>query len=119
MAGGIFPNSQFSLNLKCIIFTLFIALGYWYLPYRNYKILLFLLWIPYLGLAWYDYAYDCKNRMVPTLFPFGRYIYLPFKPKDYQDEFKKLNKEQIKAMDSVDHITLWTLIIIFIYYLYS
>lgn len=115
MSGGIFPNYPFHLNLKCIIFTLILALGYWYLPKKNYIILIFLLWFPYIALAWYDYIYRCKDKMKPTIIPFGRYLFLPFKPKGYKDEFNKLPPEAIQAMDTLDHITIYTLIFIFIF----
>jgi len=117
MSGGIFPSRTFNWNLKCIIFTLLIAGGYWFLPQRNIYVLFFLLWIPYVSMAWYDYLYDCKDKMQPTLFPFGRYIFLPFKPSGYQDEFKKMDKEQIQSMDALDHIFTWILFICILFYL--
>jgi hypothetical protein len=118
MSGGIFPTRSFNWNIKCIIFTLLIAGGYWYLPHHNIYILFFLLWIPYVSMAWYDYLYDCKDKMQPTLFPFGRYIFLPFKPRGYQEEFKKMDKKQIQSMDSLDHIFTWILFICVIFYLF-
>jgi hypothetical protein len=114
MAGGIFPNRPFSWNIKCIIFTAIIAGGYWYLPPKNTLILLFLLWIPYVAVAWYDYSYDCKDKIQPTLFPFGRYIFLPFKPSGYKQAFEKMPKEQIEAMNNIDHIVSWTILIVVI-----
>jgi hypothetical protein len=116
MAGGIFPGKPFNWNIKCVIFTLVIASGYWYLPYRNTWVLVFLLWLPYVALAWYDYSYDCKDKLQPTLIPYGRTIFLPFKPKGYKQAFDKMPKEQIQAMDSVDHITTWTILIAIIYF---
>ena len=112
MSGGIFPNYPFHFNIKCIIFTLLIALGYWYLPQKNPFILIFLLWFPYIALAWYDYSYKCQNKIVPTLIPFGRYIWLPFKPQGYKDKFNKLPPRAIHAMDTLDHITGWTIFLI-------
>ena len=114
MSGGIFPGRPFQFNIKCIIFTIIIAGGYWYLPRKNLYILLFLLWLPYIALAWYDYSYDCRDKMMPTLFPFGRYIFLPFKPSGYKAEFNKMPKEQIEMMDYVDHLTGWTILILII-----
>jgi hypothetical protein len=49
--------------------------------------------------------------MMPTIFPFGRYIFMPFKPKGYKDEYNKLSPEQIGVMDKVDHIVGWTIVI--------
>ena len=122
MAGGIFPRYPFHFNIKCIIFTLLIVFGYWYLPPRNIIVLLFLLWIPYIALAWYDYSYNCINKMQPTLIPFGRYIFLPFKPSGYKKKFDELPKSAISAMNTLDHITGWTIFVILIavgfYYYY-
>lgn len=117
MAGGIFPGKSFAWNIKCIVFTAFIAGGYWYLPPKNVYVLIFLLWLPYVAMAWYDYAYDCKDKMMPTLFPFGRYIFLPFKPQGYKDAFDKMSPEQILSMDRLDHITTWTALVIIIFFL--
>lgn len=117
MSGGIFPSRKFNWNIKCIIFTLLIAGGYWFLPHRNIYILFFLLWLPYVSMTWYDYSYDCQDKIQPTLFPFGRYIFLPFKPPGYQEELKKLNKEQIDSMDFLDHNVTWILFICLLFYL--
>lgn len=111
MAGGIFESQPFAWNVKCVVFTSIIAGGYWYLPPKNKYILLFLLWLPYVAMAWYDYAYDCKDKMQPTLFPYGRYIFLPFKPDGYKKEFDKMPEEQKKAMDRLDHVLTWTILI--------
>lgn len=118
MAGGIFSNYPFEPNIKCIIFTLIIAGGYWYLPKKNIFILFFLLWLPYVVLAWYDYAYKCQMKMHPTIIPFGRYVFLPFKPPDYKKEYSELPPEAISDMDKLDHITGWTILIIIIIMLY-
>jgi hypothetical protein len=116
MSGGIFPDRPFSLNIKCIIFTIIIALGYWYLPYKNVYVLIFLLWLPYIALSWYDYAYDCEDKIQPTLFPYGRYIFLPFKPQGYKQEYDKLTPEQINKMNELDHNITWSIIILIIAY---
>jgi hypothetical protein len=112
MAGGIFPGKPFAFNLKCIIFTAVLAGGYWYLPHKNLWVLLFLLWFPYIALAWYDYGYDCKNKLEPTVVPFGRLFWLPFKPPGYKDEFDKMEPEKIAVMDKVDHLTGWTIVVL-------
>jgi len=55
-----------AVNVKCIVFTVSLCLGYWYLPPRNKWILALLLYFPYLILAYYDHYYDCKRNMGPT-----------------------------------------------------
>lgn len=114
MAGGIFPDRPFESNIKCIIFTIIIAGGYWQLPAKNIYVLLFLLWLPYVAVAWYDYSYNCENKMKYTLFPFGRYVFLPFKPKEYQKTYTDLSVEQKQLIDNNDHIYTWTILVIII-----
>lgn len=114
MAGGLFPGHPFALNLKCIIFTMILAAGYWFAPHKNLWVLAFLIWSPYIALAWYDYSYNCQDKLKPTIVPFGRYIWLPFKPPGYKEEFDKLEPEKIQAMDKLDHIVIWSIIAVLI-----
>lgn len=118
MSGGIFPGRPFAWNVKCIFFTMLIAGGYWYAPPKNKYILAFLLWLPYVALAWYDYSYDCKDKMLPTVFPYGRKIFLPFKPAGYKAEYDKLSDDQLQQMDKVDHVTSWTILIAVIFFVF-
>jgi hypothetical protein len=111
MAGGIFPGAPFKFNIKCIIFSLAIAGGYWYLPPKNFWVLFFLIWFPYIALAWYDYSYNCRDKLGPTVVPFGRYFWLPFKPQGYKDEFNKMADQQIQVMNKVDHLVGWSVLI--------
>lgn len=55
-----------AVNLKCIVFTILLASGYWFLPNRNKYVLAALSYFPYLALAWYDYIYECKHNFGPT-----------------------------------------------------
>lgn len=64
-------------NLKCIVLTLSLALGYWFLPPRNKWVLLGILFLTYLALAWYDYLYACQRNMGPTYLSL---FYIWFKP---------------------------------------
>lgn len=99
MAGGIFPGQPFALNIKCVIFSLLLAGGYWYLPKRRIWILVALLYFPYLALAWYDYYYQCQSGLLqPTIFPFGEYLYLPYKPPDYKERYNKMSQERKDTM---------------------
>ena len=112
MAGGIFPGAPFTFNIKCVIFSAMLAGGYWVLPPKNLFVLFFLLWFPYLAMAWYDYMYECRNKLGPTIVPFGRFMWLPFKPPQYQAEFNKMSADQIGLMGRVDHLVGWTLLIL-------
>jgi hypothetical protein len=113
MSGGIFPGRPFRFNIKCIIFTIVLAAGYWYLPHKNPWVLAFLIWFPYIALAWYDWSYKCQDKLQPTIVPFGRYIWLPFKPPGYKQEFNELPKDKIEAMNNIDHIVGWSILSIF------
>lgn len=98
MAGGVFPGQPLALNPKCIVFSLLLAGGYWYLPQKSIPVLIAILYFPYLALAWYDYFYQCKYKLQPTIFPFGRWLYLPFKPKDYKQAYEDLSPEAKEAI---------------------
>ena len=52
-----------------------------------------------------------RNKLGPTIVPFGRYLWLPFKPPGYQNEFNKMADEQIQTMNKVDHLVGWTIVI--------
>ena len=112
MAGGIFPGAPFTFNIKCVIFSAMLAGGYWFLPHKNPFVLFFLLWFPYIAMAWYDYMYECRNKLGPTIVPFGRFMWLPFKPPQYQAEFNKMSERQIGLMGRVDHLVGWSLLIL-------
>ena len=64
MAGGLF-GKPFSINLKCVIFSL-IAMGlFLYKPeFKSnislYLTLLVIFAVAYVAMAWYDYYFDCQ-----------------------------------------------------------
>ena len=119
MAGGIFEGQPFSLNIKCIIITIIFALCYWYLPSKNMYILFFILWITYIAIAWYDYVFKCEYRLQPTIFPFGKYVYLPFKDPEYKKAYDNLPQANIDVMDRVNDVFFWSIIIIVIFFAVS
>ena len=110
MAGGIFPGQPLALNIKCVIFTLMIAGGYWYLPSKNIPVLVALLYFPYLALAWYDYIYKCEYKLQPTLFPIGRWLYLPFKPDDYKQSYEDLSDQSKQKIAKWDRFFIFIII---------
>lgn len=119
MAGGVFPGYPFEPNWKCVWFTAIIAGGYWVLPPKSLWVLFLLLILPYVAMAWYDYAYDCKNKLKPTLVPFGRTLFLPLKPPEYQQEFEDMKRnhpEAIEAMDRLDHVSLWIVLVAIVFW---
>ena len=88
-------------NWKCVWFTAAVAAGYWWLPPRRWGVLLALLILPYVAMAWYDVAYGCHTRLQPTLVPFGRWLFLPLKPPQYQAEFRAMPPAAHAAMDAL------------------
>lgn len=109
MAGGLFPGQPFKFNMKCVIFSAMLAGGYWYLPHKNRLVLIFLLWFPYIALAWYDYAYSCTPALGPTVVPFGQYLWLPFKPPSYKQEYAEDLHIQ-EGYQSMNHVIGWTIL---------
>ena len=75
-------------NWRCIIITIILALGYWYLPRRNKWILLAILYFTYLAIAIYDHMFDCRRNMKPTVLAL---FYSWVKPRDSR-QYKDYNK---------------------------
>lgn len=77
-------GSPVYFNLKCVIATLVLATGYWFLPPHNKWVLLAILFFTYLALYWYDALFDCKrNPLGPT---FLYHYYAWGKGKRYREE---------------------------------
>jgi hypothetical protein len=115
MGGGLF-GTQLYLNIKCIIFSMFVIFIY-YLPhpigYRNNFIMVFLLGMSsYIILAWYDVLYDANDRLKPTLFG---WLSKSFKPLEYQNEYNNLPLKTQKIIRTFDIIILFIVIITFLY----
>jgi hypothetical protein len=112
MAGGLFER-PFEFNVKCIVFTIMISAGYWYAPRRSYSILILTLIVPYIAMAWYDEVYACESQLQPTIVPFGRKVFLPFKPPGYQKRYDELiSPRQKKIMRQLDHAIIWTIFVL-------
>ena len=102
MAGGIFPNYPFELNPKCIIFSIIIIGLFFYKPpelqiYWKLMIAFILFVLSYVGLAWYDYTFDCTTlALKKSTSPIGITGY--FKPPSYTqsqtDKSKLTNNEK-------------------------
>ena len=64
MAGGIFTGRPFEPNIKCIVFgTILILLYLWISSEPNYYLLPLIFVGAYVAMAWYDYFYDCEQRL--------------------------------------------------------
>jgi len=92
-----------------ISYSVIILLLLLFVPIKNKVILGFSLYLPYFLIAWYDYFANCAYRMNPTIFPFGRFIYLPIKPDPYQRRYDELDpavKKNIAAFDKYGYLTI-------------
>ena len=70
MGGGLFGTPLY-LNEKCIIFAGFVLFVFW-MPHpkhwQHQVVLAFILAMAaYVLMAWYDYLYDCNDKLGPTL----------------------------------------------------
>lgn len=64
MAGGIFTSRAFELNIKCVVFAAIMILLYvWLVPNPNYFLIPIIYIVSYVALAWYDYFYNCEQRL--------------------------------------------------------
>ncbi len=66
MAGGLFPNYPFELNIKCIIFSVIIMAIYLYKPPEMHPVwksftLIIIFIVSYVAMAWYDYKFNCTK----------------------------------------------------------
>lgn len=84
MAGGIFVERPFVFNWKCIVFATVVCAIFALAPGdRSSRMIA----IPgvfvacYVAMAWYDYAYDCDEKMLSGQFTYGSI----FKPRSHGD----------------------------------
>ena len=97
MAGGLF-GQPFSINVKCVIFSLIIIALFLYKPnYQNqyllYGILGLLFVLSYIAMAWYDFAFGCDILPLKK----GKYSWQKaLKPPVYESEKQIEGKETKK-----------------------
>lgn len=60
---GIFVDSPFHANPKCMIFGFTLMMMYWFLPYKNQYLLPLIFILAYISMAWYDYIFDCNRKL--------------------------------------------------------
>jgi len=110
MGGGIFGTPLY-LNPKCLVFSAFVLAVYW-LPHPKYlehRIVaaFFIATLAYVLLAWYDYIFDCNDRLGPTLLG---WLSMPFKPAEYSKQFDNLPVKYKKIVRWFDIAILCVLI---------
>jgi len=70
----VYVKKDFSPNTKCLVLSTFLAGCYGYLVYNPAKqyyginplIFILIYLFAYIGLAWYDYLYDCQKYLLQT-----------------------------------------------------
>jgi len=115
MGGGLFGTPLY-LNPKCLVFSAFVLAVYW-LPhpvaFAHRCVAAFLLaTAAYIALAWYDYIYDCTDRLGPTLLGWMSGF---FKPVEYRNKFEALPIKYKKIVRAVDIVVLLVIAAAFVY----
>jgi len=99
------------VNEKCLIFSAFVLAIYW-LPHPKaftHQILagFILACLAYVVMAWYDYIYDCNDKLRPTILG---WMWGWAKPASYSQEFDQLPIKYKKIVRTVDIIVLVVLL---------
>lgn len=71
MAGGIFVDQPFHFNPKCVVFSVVLIIGYWFLPPKQPALIPIIFITAYIAMAWYDYLYNCDTTLYSGTSPIG------------------------------------------------
>jgi ammonia channel protein AmtB len=123
MAGGLFKNYPFELNIKCVIFsTIIIILFFFHPPEMNIiwkSFIAFILFVvAYVAMAWYDYKFECTKLALKRGSKGG--ITTLFKPephtKSQTDSSKETKDEKQLTMSLINiyHLFIITPLVIYI-----
>ena len=90
MSGGLFPGYPFTLNIKCIIFSLIIMIIYTFRPpvlslFPSLVVYFIIFVVSYVALAWYDYYYACSQLPLQKSTGGGGFTGL-FKPPPHETQ---------------------------------
>lgn len=106
MGGGLFGTPLY-LNPKCLVFSGLVLLVYWapHATHLAHRIVVAfaLATAAYIGMAWYDYLYDCTDRFGPT---FLGWLSMPFKPAEYREKYAAMPVKYQKLVRDVDILML-------------
>ena len=102
LAGSVrLPNGDaVAFNWKCILLSLFFAGFYWFAPPKNKWVLVFIVFITYLALAWYDHIYHCRHNPLRPTFLYS--FYGALKPKAYQKAYEDWKPTTQRLVARVD-----------------
>jgi hypothetical protein len=102
MSGGLFPGYPFTLNIKCIIFSIIIMLIYTFKPPSlslpvSLLVYFLIFVVSYVALAWYDYYYGCTQLPLQrSKIGITHYLKPPVYDKERQEEHMFSQKEMDK-----------------------
>ena len=112
MAGGIFVDQPFHPNPKCLFFSVILMLLYWFSPAtKNVFLLPIIFIVSYVGMAWYDYMYNCDimysgNALGPNT------LDAIFKPQHRNKESDKENLSENQEKEYLRRVYLFHVIAI-------
>ena len=123
MAGGLFKNYPFELNIKCVIFSFIIIALFFYVPPEMniaWKIFVaFLLFvIAYVSMAWYDYKFECMKLALKRGSKGG--ITTWFKPEPHKESQTDRSKDTVEekqltmALINVYHLFILTPLLVYV-----
>lgn len=123
MAGGLFKNYPFELNIKCVIFSFIIIALFFYVPPEMniaWKIFIsFVLFvIAYVAMAWYDYKFECMKLALKRGSKGG--ITTLLKPETHResqtDRSKDTKKEKQLTMSLINvyHLFILTPLLVYV-----
>ena len=112
MGLGLFGTPLY-VNEKCLVFSAFV-LAVYFLPHpklwQHTVIAGFVLaCLAYVTLAWYDYIYDCNDKLRPTILG---WMWGWAKPPAYSKEFNALPVKYKKIVRTVDIAVLVGLLVL-------
>ena len=117
MSGGLFVGYPFTLNIKCIIFSLIIMLIYTIRPpilslVPSLVVYFLIFVISYVALSWYDYFYVCQQLpLFKSNSPYA--VTDKFKPIPTQPQKQKEHLFSQKEIDK-NNITIYALHVLII-----
>ncbi len=107
MSGGLFDGYPFTLNIKCIIFSLIIMLIYTFKPPSlslpvSLLIYFLIFVVSYVAMAWYDYYYGCSQLPLQrSNIGITHHLKPPVYDKERQEEHMFSQKEMDKNSTTI------------------
>jgi hypothetical protein len=109
MGDGIYTKEKTHLNIKCIIFST-IMMGMYYVSskYGNGNINRYLMPIifvtAYIAMGWYDYLYNCDERLYSGSTGVLAMFSSIFKPQYRKSKSKKVESKKVELVDDQEEV---------------